>query len=865
MINGFTKFMSVFLIVSMLMAPALSIVSFANDPAPQMGSIEEILDSYYTPSGRPMSCAHRAITYIGNPTPENSLLAIQECIDAKVDIVELDIMRTSDGVYVLCHDNSIKRTTTYNGNLKVSEMTYAQICEYPLLQGGGNSSVYYTAEGKNLVMPTFEQALELCRDNCMINLDKFTGQWAYRMELYELVKNKGCLKNVMFKGGYASSQINDWFNEIKAKYGADAELPTFCVLNSTREPDKYQAAMKVYGEAKTASAVESSFGEYGNAQTDRETHDYIHQYMRTFSNVLTQSLGSSTYCAGNKENSLGWAEVIGLGYNILQTNNAADLAAYIYANYSGKPRDISKGLDLIHFSDYKHTQTTTSVSVSSIGTTLKDGDWILFNDVDFSKSEGKKLILSLQNSATSGTLKITKGSIDGDVLASFDLAGVATGENTVAADIDKSVNGTFDIFIKASGLGNDGSVTLVSMSAPENGYGDVMSVAGASVFTTPGKAPKLPEKIKVITDLGYTYEADVTWGPIPVECYAESMSYFKVPGTLKDSGERVFADVTVLSTDMSDVALWFDANSGIMLEDGYVAEWIDKVNGIKAISVNASARPKYQGSELSDNNGAVILDGIDDYLTYAHDLDGKQNLTFITYSSTKKASTDYFADYSINNTARYTLLHYPESGDWGSVWFTTFKNGVACRFGSGTAGNRGIYYKTGVNGWTVTAATKDKRDECIYVNGELVYDRANDTSDAYNAGDAGDAIANTHAYAYIGFGIQSGKNHYYEGNTSDIIIFNRTLSADEVLEVSRYLQAKSEGGVHDYSSIVLAAYEKYLAEKEDVQKVPNSMNVPASPVDKLGKDLTIVIVVVSSVVIVAAFAVSVIVIKKRNN
>ena len=48
--------------------------SAAEEKTPEMGSFEEIMASYYTPNGRPMSCAHRAITYIGNPIPENSLL-----------------------------------------------------------------------------------------------------------------------------------------------------------------------------------------------------------------------------------------------------------------------------------------------------------------------------------------------------------------------------------------------------------------------------------------------------------------------------------------------------------------------------------------------------------------------------------------------------------------------------------------------------------------------------------------------------------------------------------------------------------------------------------------------------------------------
>ena len=193
---------------------------------PEMGSFEEIMSSYYNPNGRPMSCAHRAITYIGNPIPENSLAAIQDSIDHKVDIVELDIMRTKDGVYVLCHDSSIKRTTTYSGSLNVSDMTYAEICKYPLLQyTGGSRDVYRDENGNTLVMPTFEDALKLCKGKIMINLDKFTGQWGNRMELYELVRKNDCLDIVMFKGGYDSQKIQGWHAEIMKKYGRDATMP----------------------------------------------------------------------------------------------------------------------------------------------------------------------------------------------------------------------------------------------------------------------------------------------------------------------------------------------------------------------------------------------------------------------------------------------------------------------------------------------------------------------------------------------------------------------------------------------------------------------------------------------------------------
>ena len=57
--------------------------------------------------------------------PENSLSAIQSCIDHFVDIVEIDVQETVDGVFILMHDNTVNRTT--NGKGKVSALSSKQI------------------------------------------------------------------------------------------------------------------------------------------------------------------------------------------------------------------------------------------------------------------------------------------------------------------------------------------------------------------------------------------------------------------------------------------------------------------------------------------------------------------------------------------------------------------------------------------------------------------------------------------------------------------------------------------------------------------------------------------------------------------
>ena len=51
--------------------------------------------------------------------PENSLQAIQNCIDMGVDMVEIDLKRTKDGHLILMHDKTIDRTTTGKVNQKI--------------------------------------------------------------------------------------------------------------------------------------------------------------------------------------------------------------------------------------------------------------------------------------------------------------------------------------------------------------------------------------------------------------------------------------------------------------------------------------------------------------------------------------------------------------------------------------------------------------------------------------------------------------------------------------------------------------------------------------------------------------------------
>jgi len=94
--------------------------------------------------------------------PENSLLSIQNAIKDGADYVELDIRTTQDSQLVLMHDATVDRMT--NGHGKIAEMKFDSIRNLKLY----NKNVPIS---DTLVVPTFEEALAICKNKINIYLD----------------------------------------------------------------------------------------------------------------------------------------------------------------------------------------------------------------------------------------------------------------------------------------------------------------------------------------------------------------------------------------------------------------------------------------------------------------------------------------------------------------------------------------------------------------------------------------------------------------------------------------------------------------------------------------------------------------------
>jgi glycerophosphoryl diester phosphodiesterase len=106
--------------------------------------------------------SHRATHHV---YPENSLKAIQAAIDLGVDIIEIDVKVSKDGIPFLMHDRTMDRTTTGKGDPE--ELTWDELQQLSIVDKGKKTSYK---------IPSLEAALELADGKILVDLDLKTDR-----------------------------------------------------------------------------------------------------------------------------------------------------------------------------------------------------------------------------------------------------------------------------------------------------------------------------------------------------------------------------------------------------------------------------------------------------------------------------------------------------------------------------------------------------------------------------------------------------------------------------------------------------------------------------------------------------------------
>lgn len=183
-----------------LFGAAALLCSCASQPEPAAGRrTDRILAELHDPASKKvLVVSHRGDW---RNWPENSIDAIESVIAMGVDVMEMDLKLTKDSVLVLCHDKTIDRTTSGKG--RVCDITYDSIRRCKLRRA-------HNVVTDDLRMPTLREALEVCKDRIVVNIDQ--GYEYYDLAL-AVTEELGVTDQVLIKGKRPVETVSAKFAE----------------------------------------------------------------------------------------------------------------------------------------------------------------------------------------------------------------------------------------------------------------------------------------------------------------------------------------------------------------------------------------------------------------------------------------------------------------------------------------------------------------------------------------------------------------------------------------------------------------------------------------------------------------------------
>ncbi|WP_299671634.1 glycerophosphodiester phosphodiesterase family protein [uncultured Polaribacter sp.] len=276
----------------------------ASNNSKEVRNSSTILENYLNNSNI-LVVAHRADW---RNACENSILAIENAMDMGVDIIEIDLKKTSDNKLILMHDYTLNRTTTGNGYVK--NHTLEEIKQLYLKDGAGHKTLFK--------VPTLKEALLVAKDKVLINLDQ---SFEYFEHVLPVLKETNTMGQIIIKG------YNKPLDSVKKKLGTYIDsLQYMPIIKLGKKGYK-----KLFDEVLNYpfEGVEFTFASDTIPEVNR-LHEFKKSGTRVWVNSLWAEHNSGHHddrALKDPDNSYGW--LISKGINIIQTDRPQLLLEYL--------------------------------------------------------------------------------------------------------------------------------------------------------------------------------------------------------------------------------------------------------------------------------------------------------------------------------------------------------------------------------------------------------------------------------------------------------------------------------------------------------------------------------------------------------
>jgi Concanavalin A-like lectin/glucanases superfamily len=218
---------------------------------------------------------------------------------------------------------------------------------------------------------------------------------------------------------------------------------------------------------------------------------------------------------------------------------------------------------------------------------------------------------------------------------------------------------------------------------------------------------------------------------------------------------------------------WLMSDSALDSFAGSASSWPDQSGkGHDATQTSDANQPLQTGSDGKNCRGGFLFSQ-NRYFNFNLPIDGWEQMTIFMVA---KAFVDPPGG---SYASQASAIFWNENAQWGNTFVSPYQTTVPFRFGTKQVGNQPIYKRPAIIGqdFTITRAVHDGRTDSLYVDGLEVVVQENKLP----------VLAGTNGSAYIGRGLS---NTYLNGEISEILIYNRVLSANEAASVESYLRNK---------------------------------------------------------------------------
>ena len=229
-------------------------------------TLEHKKQMFNDPKGRSFVIAHRCEhTFY----PENSLEAAISAWCCGADSIEVDIQKSTDGVWMCMHDANVTRTTNaeellgkegYPTSPKLCDWTYAQLRTLRLKDRYGAVTPF--------PIPTLEEMLKACDGRIFIHLDK---RFSYVDDIFPLMEKTGVYEPV-----YLVNNIKfDGMLQLKDRFADQGiRLQNMVRTWDTEETSTYAAKLLEHAQSMTPAII--PLGDY--VKYTEETFEAIKPY-----------------------------------------------------------------------------------------------------------------------------------------------------------------------------------------------------------------------------------------------------------------------------------------------------------------------------------------------------------------------------------------------------------------------------------------------------------------------------------------------------------------------------------------------------------------------------------------------------------